>query len=124
MTLFDPHDPRPVQFVGIAGAGMSALAELLARRGIAVSGCDASPGRNEALVALGISVEPLPSRVGRATQNNPEAHLGSWHDTETNHVIYDASQVEKSRPKAVSLGKQRGEDAVWDFKNNSEIRLK
>ena len=58
MTLFDAHDPRPVHFVGIAGAGMSALAELLARRGIAVTGCDASPNRNEALEQLGIVFEP------------------------------------------------------------------
>ena len=30
-------------FVGIAGAGMSALAELFVRRGAAVTGCDAHP---------------------------------------------------------------------------------
>ena len=68
MTLFDPHDPRPVHFVGIAGAGMSALAELIARRGITVTGCDASPNRNEALDALGIVVEPRhdPSHVAGA----------------------------------------------------------
>jgi len=58
MTLFDAHDPRPVHFVGIAGAGMSALAELLARRGISVTGCDASPNRNEALEQLRIDVQP------------------------------------------------------------------
>jgi UDP-N-acetylmuramate--alanine ligase len=58
MTLFDAHDPRPVHFVGIAGAGMSALAELLARRGISVTGCDASPSRNDALDQLGIVVLP------------------------------------------------------------------
>lgn len=58
MTFFDAHDPRPVHFVGIAGAGMSALAELLARRGITVTGCDASPNKNEALEQLGIAVEP------------------------------------------------------------------
>jgi UDP-N-acetylmuramate--alanine ligase len=49
-------DTRPIHFVGIAGAGMRALAELLARRGIAVSGCDANPGRVEDLEALGIHV--------------------------------------------------------------------
>ena len=58
MTLLDAHDPRPVHFVGIAGAGMSALAELFVRRGITVTGCDASPDRNDALDALGIAVEP------------------------------------------------------------------
>jgi UDP-N-acetylmuramate--alanine ligase len=41
--LFDSSDRRPVHFVGITGAGMSALAELLARRGVAISGCDLSP---------------------------------------------------------------------------------
>ena len=35
--LVDPADRRPVHFVGIAGAGMSALAELFARRGAAVN---------------------------------------------------------------------------------------
>jgi UDP-N-acetylmuramate--alanine ligase len=58
MTLFDAHDHRPVHFVGITGAGMSALAELLARRGISVTGCDASPNKNEALEQLGIVVAP------------------------------------------------------------------
>ncbi len=41
MRLLDTTDPRPVHFVGIAGAGMSALAELFVRRGVAVTGCDA-----------------------------------------------------------------------------------
>jgi UDP-N-acetylmuramate--alanine ligase len=49
-------DPRPVHFVGIAGAGMRALAELLARRGVVVSGCDANPGATEDLESLGIQV--------------------------------------------------------------------
>ena len=35
--LLDCTDPRPVHFVGIAGAGMSALAELFVRRGVAVT---------------------------------------------------------------------------------------
>jgi len=56
MTRIDPNDPRPVHFVGIAGAGMRALAELLARRGIRVTGCDASPGSTRDLGALGIDV--------------------------------------------------------------------
>jgi UDP-N-acetylmuramate--alanine ligase len=56
MTRIDPNDPRPVHFVGIAGSGMRALAELLARRGIKVTGCDASPGSTRDLQALGIDV--------------------------------------------------------------------
>ncbi len=56
MTSIDSPDQRPIHFVGIAGAGMRALAELLARRGVAVTGCDANPGPTDDLAALGISV--------------------------------------------------------------------
>ncbi|BAH38471.1 MAG TPA: UDP-N-acetylmuramate--L-alanine ligase [Gemmatimonas aurantiaca] len=51
-------DPRPVHFVGIAGAGMSALAELLVRRGVAVQGTDANPTGAPDLDALGVTVSP------------------------------------------------------------------
>ena len=44
MPLFDPDDPRPVHFVGVAGAGMSALALIARRRGVAVTGCDTDLG--------------------------------------------------------------------------------
>ena len=40
LVLLDGTDERPVHFVGIAGAGMRALAELFVRRGVSVSGCD------------------------------------------------------------------------------------
>jgi UDP-N-acetylmuramate--alanine ligase len=56
MSLIAPSDPRPVHFVGAAGAGMSALAELLARRGVLVTGCDASPSAVQDLERLGIRV--------------------------------------------------------------------
>ena len=58
MTGIDASDPRPVHFVGIAGAGMRALAELLARRGVTVTGCDANPGSTADLLAFGIEVLP------------------------------------------------------------------
>jgi UDP-N-acetylmuramate--alanine ligase len=56
MSLIDSADDRAVHFVGIAGAGMRALAELLARRGLKVTGCDANPGPTGDLEALGILV--------------------------------------------------------------------
>jgi UDP-N-acetylmuramate--alanine ligase len=58
MQLLDSADPRPVHFVGIAGAGMSALAELFVRRGIRVTGCDANPVGVDDLRQLGIEVGP------------------------------------------------------------------
>ncbi len=54
MPLVNSNDPRPVHFVGIAGAGMSALAELFVKRGIAVTGCDASLDAAADLRGLGI----------------------------------------------------------------------
>ena len=56
MALLDSADPRPVHFVGIAGAGMSALAELFVRRGVKVTGCDANPTGVDDLRRLGIDV--------------------------------------------------------------------
>lgn len=57
MTLFAPDgDTRPVHFMGIAGAGMSALALLARRRGVPVSGCDKDTSGAGDLAALGITV--------------------------------------------------------------------
>jgi len=67
MPLLDSADSRPVHFVGIAGAGMSALAELFVRRGIAVTGCDANPTGADDLRRLGITVTPhSPTHVSGA----------------------------------------------------------
>src|SRR5262245_6747143 len=57
MPLLDSTDARPIHFVGIAGAGMSALAELLVRRGVPITGCDAHPEAADDLRRLGITVE-------------------------------------------------------------------
>jgi UDP-N-acetylmuramate--alanine ligase len=56
MPLLDSDDARPIHFVGIAGAGMSALAELFLRRGVAITGCDAHPETAGDLQRLGVSV--------------------------------------------------------------------
>jgi UDP-N-acetylmuramate--alanine ligase len=80
MPLLDSADPRPVHFVGIAGAGMSGLAELFFRRGIPVTGCDAHPTTAPDLVRLGISVEhhdPKHAEAARAlvvTSAMPKDH--------------------------------------------------
>jgi UDP-N-acetylmuramate--alanine ligase len=65
MALFNPTDKRTVHFMGIGGAGMSALALIACRRGVAVSGCDVDPSGAADLRALGISV----------TQGHDPSHL-------------------------------------------------
>jgi UDP-N-acetylmuramate--alanine ligase len=56
MDLFNPADTRPIHFVGIGGAGMSALALIAVRRGVAVTGCDADPSGAADLSGLGVRV--------------------------------------------------------------------
>src|ERR1700760_1897959 len=56
MPLIDPSDKRPVHFVGIAGAGMNALAELFLRQGVPITGCDAQPEGAADLRRLGVKV--------------------------------------------------------------------
>jgi UDP-N-acetylmuramate--alanine ligase len=56
MDLFNPGDRRPVHFLGIGGAGMSALALIACRRGVAVTGCDADPSGAADLSSLGVRV--------------------------------------------------------------------
>ena len=56
MDLFNPADTRPIHFMGIGGAGMSALALIACRRGIGVTGCDADPSGAADLSALGVQV--------------------------------------------------------------------
>ncbi|MBA3646273.1 MAG: UDP-N-acetylmuramate--L-alanine ligase [Gemmatimonadaceae bacterium] len=47
---------QSAHFVGVAGAGMRALAELYARRGITVNGCDSHPESAADLAPLGITI--------------------------------------------------------------------
>src|SRR5262247_551187 len=91
MPLVDPADRRPVHFVGIAGAGMSALAELFSRRGVRVTGCDASADGSADLEQRGIRV---------ATGHDP-SHV------ESARALVVSSAIPKDHPelaRARSLG--------------------
>lgn len=57
MPLISRADDRPVHFIGVAGAGMSALAELLVRRGMRVTGCDQLASGIADLERVGVSVK-------------------------------------------------------------------
>ena len=56
MNLFLPSDRRPLHFVGIGGAGMSALAMVALSRGLRVSGSDLDISGCGDLVARGAKV--------------------------------------------------------------------
>jgi UDP-N-acetylmuramate--alanine ligase len=69
MPLLDPADSRPIHFIGIAGAGMSALADLFARRGARVTGCDASTGGHDPAHLQGVRAVVVSSAI---RQDQPE----------------------------------------------------
>src|SRR3989449_6102436 len=56
MTLFTTVDPRPIHFMGIAGAGMSGLALLAKEQAVAITGCDNDPTGAADLAANGVEV--------------------------------------------------------------------
>ncbi len=53
---------------------------------------------------------------------HPAQYYGIWEDDETGKVYIDAVQWAVSRYAAVSVGRDRGEIAVWDIKNGQEVR--
>src|SRR5947199_33175 len=56
MTLFTTVDPRPIHFMGIAGAGMSGLALLAKEQAVAITGCDNDPSGAADLAAVGVEI--------------------------------------------------------------------
>jgi len=94
MPLIDPSDPRPVHFVGIAGAGMSALAELFVRRGVRVSGCDAAGDPTGDLGRLGIAV---------STGHDPRHIDGARAVVVTSALPKTHPELERARALGVSV---------------------
>jgi UDP-N-acetylmuramate--alanine ligase len=80
--------------MGAAGAGMSALAELLARRGVRVTGCDANPASVADLERLGISV----------LRGHDAAHVeGARAVVVTSAVPRDHPELEAARAKGIPV---------------------
>lgn len=48
--------------------------------------------------------------------------IGAWVNDEGNAFI-EVSDIVFDREQAIALGRERGEEAIWDFKNNCEIKL-
>lgn len=94
MSSLDNSDSRPVHFVGIAGAGMRALAELQARRGVRVTGCDANPGSMDDLEELGIEV---------LTGHDPEHVRGAREVIVTSAMPKDHPEIVRARELGIPI---------------------
>src|SRR5829696_6334602 len=94
MTEPPTDKARPVHFVGIAGAGMSALAELFVRRGYTVTGCDTNIGAIGDLERIGI----------RVLQGHDPAHVeGASEIVVTSAVRKDHPELEKARSLGITV---------------------
>ena len=49
--------------------------------------------------------------------------IGAWVNDD-NYVYIGVSDIVFDREQAIALGVERGEEAIWDFKNNCEIKTK
>jgi hypothetical protein len=48
--------------------------------------------------------------------------IGAWVNDD-NYAYIEVSDIVFDREQAIALGEERGEEAIWDFKNNCEIKL-
>jgi UDP-N-acetylmuramate--alanine ligase len=92
--LLDPADPRPIHFVGIAGAGMSALAELFLLRGVTVTGCDTHAENAQDLIARG---------VGVAAGHSPEHVTGARALVVTSAMPKDHPELARARELGIPV---------------------
>src|SRR2546422_6758222 len=106
MTLFRTGDPRPVHFMGIAGAGMSALAMIAAHRGVVITGCDSE--------SSGAGVDDLTALGIRVWRGHDPSHLeGVRAVVVTAAVPRDHPELERAR--ALGLPVVRRADALGEL---------
>lgn len=55
--------------------------------------------------------------------NSKRNYFGVWRDTSTKKIWFDVSEWYESESEAIKTGNERNEIAIWDLKNNVEIRL-
>src|SRR5437899_5949801 len=94
MTLFTTVDPRPIHFMGIAGAGMSGLALLAKEQGVTITGCDNDPTGAADLAALGVEIW---------RGHDPEHVAGARALVVTAAVAGDHPELERARALGVPV---------------------
>ena len=94
MTQPPLENRGPVHFVGIAGAGMSALAELYVRRGVTVTGCDTTSAAASDLERLGIHM---------SHGHDPSHVEGASEVVVTSAVRRDHPELERARSLGIPV---------------------
>src|SRR5438034_5343751 len=104
MTLFRPGDPRPIHFMGIAGAGMSALALIARHLGVTITGCDTDPSGAADLAALGV----------QAWRGHDPGHLEGARAVVVTAAV-PPNHAELERARALSIPIVRRADALGEL---------
>src|SRR5437016_11158937 len=99
MNLFAMADPRPIHFMGIAGAGMSGLALLARQQGVTITGCDTDPSGAADLAALGVEIW---------RGHGPEHVAGARAVVVTAAVAGDHPELERARALGVPVVRRAG----------------
>src|SRR5205823_14086196 len=99
MNLFATVDPRPIHFMGIAGAGMSGLALLARKQGVTITGCDNDSSGAADLAALGVEIW---------RGHDPGRVVGGRAGVGTAAVAGDHPELERARGRGVSVGRGAG----------------
>ena len=90
-----PSAIGPVHFVGIGGAGLSAIARLMAQQGVVVSGSDA----NDSVVVRALRAEGITCHVGHAAE-----HLGSARTVVASTAVRDDNpEIVAARDRGLRL---------------------
>jgi UDP-N-acetylmuramate--alanine ligase len=106
MTLFRTGDPHPIHFMGIAGAGMSALAQIARHRGVVITGCDSDTS--------GTGVDDLTALEVPVWRGHDPRHVeGARAIVVTAAVPRDHPELEKAR--ALGLPVVRRADALGEL---------
>jgi len=114
MTLFRTGDPRPIHLMGIAGAGMSALALIARHRGVAITGCDSDtsgPGIVD-LTALGV----------RVSQGHDPSHVDGARAVIVTAAV-SPNHPELARARALNIPVVRRADALGELVSGGGARL-
>jgi UDP-N-acetylmuramate--alanine ligase len=94
MDLFSSADRRPVHFMGVGGAGMSALAVLACRRGVAVTGCDTDLSGAADVIACG----------GQVVQGHDPSHVAGARAVVVTAAVPDRHpELERARATGVPV---------------------
>jgi hypothetical protein len=86
----------------------------------------AMPGHSKIIPARKFGREQLDAYLDehrKTIESNPQAHIGGWYDRKHDEIVLDVVEVfpKNQRAKAISAGRKRNEQAIFDLERLEEI---